>query len=131
MTKPLQQDCLDYFLHIYLFSRMLSPLFFITFYAYLITSHNFPLTPPTAGLVAFCIADFDKGRGNLPSGHQGQQKRIFLTYNLEPKGWDMASCSGLRALYLNVYTLNELLVPGEDIEKKDTLCLIIFMLNHT
>lgn len=55
MTKPLQQDCLDYSLHISLCSRMLSPLFFITFYAYLITSHHFPLTPPTAGLVAFCI----------------------------------------------------------------------------
>ena len=73
------------------------------------------------------LADFDRGHGSLPSGHQRQQKRIFLTYNpRRPNGWDMASCSGLRALYLNVCSLNVLLVPGEDMEKKDALCLIIF-----
>lgn len=124
MTKPLQQDCLDYSLHIFLCSRMLSPLFFITFCAYLMTSHHFPLTPPGGFLH---LADFDRGHGNLPSGPQRQEKRIFLTYNpRKPKGWDMASCSGLRALCLNVCSLNVLLVPGEDTEKKDALCLIIF-----
>ena len=108
------------------------------------------------------------------------RKEYSSPTTLEPKGWDMASCSGLSALYLNVSEVAQscptlcdptdcslpgssvhgifqarilewvaisfsrrssqprdwtqvsrivgrcFLVPGEDMEKKDALCLIIF-----
>ena len=70
------------------------------------------------------LADFDRGHGNTPSGHQGQLKRIFSL--LHPEKLAMASCSCLRALCLKVCPLNVPFVPGEDMAKKDVLCLVIF-----